>query len=320
MTIECLAGQGCEPSERSAVAASRLRVVVDSGPRSLVEVVQAARLFASRPAIRFAGDEWTYSKLWAAASAVAAALRDDYDVRVGDQVGIAMRNRPEWLLAFWGTMLAGGVVVALDVSAGPEDLESLVRESSLRVIVVDRPAACALGTAGGVPLVGAGGMPDLPSFAHLLRTPVDLARFPEEWVAPDSPATLLFTCGAKGRPNGVVRTHGEHVTTLVQSHTRRTDGGPAAGGRPVVHPLFRLAGLDMIYSAAFEGSCLILRGGDGERTSAPSARYRSRGTGHGVARSVVPLRSGIADAPTTRRRHAATFPPYETREPEGRTL
>merc|ERR1712151_1455450 len=46
--------------------------------------------------------------------ALAAQLQKEFDIKKGDKVGIAMRNFPEFLLAFLGITYMGGVAVPLN--------------------------------------------------------------------------------------------------------------------------------------------------------------------------------------------------------------
>ena len=70
----------------------------------------------------------------------ARRLIDDHGIQVGDRVAIAMRNFPEWSIAFWGAAAAGAVVVPLNAWwTGPELAYGLA-DSGSRVLVADRRA------------------------------------------------------------------------------------------------------------------------------------------------------------------------------------
>ncbi|MCU1619047.1 MAG: putative fatty-acid--CoA ligase, partial [Modestobacter sp.] len=63
--------------------------------------------------IELDGPSVTYAELWERAGRVAGGLRDA-GVRPGDRVAVRLGNGLDWLLAFWGTHLAGGIVVPLN--------------------------------------------------------------------------------------------------------------------------------------------------------------------------------------------------------------
>ena len=52
-------------------------------------------------------DRLTFSEHFRAAAAFAHVLVGEFGIRPGDRVAIAMRNFPEWSLAFWGATAAG---------------------------------------------------------------------------------------------------------------------------------------------------------------------------------------------------------------------
>ena len=86
--------------------------------RSRPRPVGAAR----RPDVHgLRGRTITFAEHYRRASTFAHRLIDDYGVRKGDRVAIAMRNFPEWLVAFWAAAVAGAVVVPLNAWwTGPE--------------------------------------------------------------------------------------------------------------------------------------------------------------------------------------------------------
>lgn len=240
------------------------QVVFDRGPRTLVEVLLQARAHGEKAALRFAGEELSYAQTWAAASAVAATLHDDYGIRPGDHVAIAMRNYPEWVLAFWGIQLAGAVAVGFNAWFGAEELAHLVSDSEPSVIFADDRRLEALGDTGSIPVIvvrSGQSRRGVTTFESLVMREVDIERFAAHEVDPDSPATLLYTSGTTSAPKGVVSTHRNHTTNLLQLALRASASAkPEAAPTPglVVYPLFHVAGLTLAYNAAFQGSCAIL--------------------------------------------------------------
>ena len=70
--------------------------------------------------IVYEGDTWSFNRLFAAADSLAWALREQFGVKPGDRVAIAMRNRPEWAVAFIASALAGAVPAPIN-SFGLQD-------------------------------------------------------------------------------------------------------------------------------------------------------------------------------------------------------
>ena len=80
---------------------------------------------------------WTYADLWERAIEVACALRAS-GVGKDTRVGVLMTNRPEWISAFFGISLAGGVAVTLSTFSTPPELEYLLQTSGVSVLLFER--------------------------------------------------------------------------------------------------------------------------------------------------------------------------------------
>ena len=71
---------------------------------------EAAEKYGSRKAVIFQNLTYTYKQLKDKAEAFAASLRER-GLQTGDRVAIMMPNIPQTIVAFWGAMKAGAVVV-----------------------------------------------------------------------------------------------------------------------------------------------------------------------------------------------------------------
>ena len=77
----------------------------------------------------------TYQQVAGAARGFAARLRD-LGLRKGDKVVFWSENRPEWIVAFWGCLLDGIVVVPIDYRASPDFLARVSRIVSARLVLI----------------------------------------------------------------------------------------------------------------------------------------------------------------------------------------
>ena len=68
----------------------------------------------------------TYAEVARAARGFARRLRDA-GINRGDKVVFFSENRPEWIVAFWGCLLGGVVVVPIDYRASPDFLARVAR-------------------------------------------------------------------------------------------------------------------------------------------------------------------------------------------------
>src|SRR5438270_13301321 len=85
-----------------------------SAPPSLRAVLAMSRGHGGQTFLVYEDERMTFEEHFRAAAHIATRLVDDYGVKKGDRVAIAMRNFPEWPLAFWAAAVAGAVVVPLN--------------------------------------------------------------------------------------------------------------------------------------------------------------------------------------------------------------
>jgi long-chain acyl-CoA synthetase len=228
------------------------------------------------------------------ASAMAARLVE-LGVERGDRVAIAMRNLPEWVVAFWATIVAGGVAVPLNAWWTGDELAYGVSDSGAKVVFCDLERYERL----------AGRFDELEFLDHVVvvdedhagRTPqvtadtsvrtyvfdvlmgeLDGATPPERDVDPDDDATIFYTSGTTGRPKGAVGTHRNACTNLMnlffiaqRSQLRFADTTLAPSGAQnsflLSVPLFHATGClaSMIVNAASGGKLVMMHHFDPER-------------------------------------------------------
>jgi long-chain acyl-CoA synthetase len=177
---------------------------------TLPDLVNAARVHGERPFIVYQGETWTFARVFAEADALAAALREDLGVQPGDRVVIAMRNRPEWAVAFLGVVLAGAVPAPVNSFGLHDELHEMCAAVGPRVLILDAERFGRLGAdwqrhgAGALVCDGAPGT-GARAWTQLVRP--GRAAPPPARPAPDDGALLMFTSGASTRPKAVLTTH-----------------------------------------------------------------------------------------------------------------
>ena len=84
---------------------------------------------------------YSYAEVARAARGFASRLHE-HGLRKGDKIVVWSENRPEWIVAFWGCLLGGVVVVPIDYRASPDFLVRVSRIVAARVILAgqDVPA------------------------------------------------------------------------------------------------------------------------------------------------------------------------------------
>ena len=255
---------------------------------SLPAVLESSRARGDLPFLVYEDERLSFDEHYRAAATLARVLIERYGVAKGDRVAIAMRNFPEWSIAFWAATAAGAVVVPLNAWwTGPE-LEYGLEDSGSRVVFVDgerlgrlEPHLPALGLAGTVVARAPGSAPGVERFEDVLGdVPAD-ARLPEVELDTDDDATIFYTSGTTGRSKGALGTHRNicsNLLSLVFSSARAamragTQGadGPAPDRSQNAYllsvPFFHATGCHSVLVAnlAYGGKIVVMHRWDPER-------------------------------------------------------
>jgi long-chain acyl-CoA synthetase len=76
-------------------------------------------------------EEWTFDEVMREVDALGYALVHHYGVKVGDRVGIAMRNLPEWVISFAAILSVGAISVSLNAWWTEDELDYAINDSDL---------------------------------------------------------------------------------------------------------------------------------------------------------------------------------------------
>src|ERR1700749_4103555 len=163
--------------------------------------------------VEVGGDRLTYRQLWDRAARVAGGLRAAGLAR-GDRVAVRHPAGVDWVLAFWGTVMAGGIAVAVNTRSTQPEVDFVVSDAGARVDL-----------AAGTPLP-------------------DGRPYVTERLEPADTAALFYTSGTTGHPKGVPTTHEAFVTNT--ENGLRCIGGLGAAGEDlrtlISGPLFHVTG------------------------------------------------------------------------------
>ena len=210
-----------------------------------------------RTFIVYEDEEWTFNDVKDEIDALASVLVQHYGVAVGDRVGIAMRNLPEWTIAFGAIVSIGAVSVSLNAWWTEDELDYAINDAGLSVLIADSERVSrAAGPCqrAGVPILGAR-LDESTSFGPGVERWADLVvrgvSMPEVTLVPDLDATILYTSGTTGMPKGAVSTHravSQSIMAFAANSAiidKRRDPGTGSGQPPcfiLVVPLFHVTG------------------------------------------------------------------------------
>ncbi|HEX5707467.1 MAG TPA: AMP-binding protein, partial [Pyrinomonadaceae bacterium] len=217
--------------------------LMEDEPRTLVEVIERACLRHRLPdAFNYKRDgAWrsiSSEEFLARSRRVARALRG-LGVRPGDRVAILSESCPEWVLADVGCMMAGAVDVPIYPTLAPGQVCYIINDSGARVLFVqnaevlerirDSISDCSTLEHFVVMLGDAGSGDD--------DKVLTLAQLEERGGATDGEAggdgdalshaaraeelaTIIYTSGTTGEPKGVMLTHSNVVSNLIDTSDR----------------------------------------------------------------------------------------------------
>jgi long-chain acyl-CoA synthetase len=148
----------------------------------------------------------SYQEAADAARAFAARLRAA-GITKGQSVAIWSENRPEWIVAFWGCLLEGIVLVPIDYRTSAAFLQKVAGIVSARAILVGDVVDRTHLAGGGAPVW------TLAELRHWTPGEGTPAKPPE--ITADDTAEIIFTSGATAEPKGVVITHRNILANIV---------------------------------------------------------------------------------------------------------
>ena len=266
--IAATTGPGQPHELVDAVINGRALRVFKNAPASLRAMFEATA--SDLPFLVYADERLSFAQAWAAAARMARVLVQDCGVQPGDRVAIAMRNYPEWPLAFTAITSIGAVAVAMNAHWQADELAYGLADCGAKAIFADQQRLDRL--AERAPLPGlqvlavraerlAAGARALPALTDAVG---DVAMPPAD-IAPDDLAMMLYTSGSTGHPKGVPSTHRNILSALLSWEADRLIGERMAGldpaapatapaaqpGTLLAVPLFHVTGLHASYLSSY---------------------------------------------------------------------
>lgn len=246
-------GSPFEIEERD-VRGVRLRVWKNA-PATMREVFLVGRSHGAATFLVYEDERASFEGFARATLVLAERLVADGVVK-GDRVAVAMRNIPEWPVAYFAALLVGAIATPLNAWGTGHELEFGLADSGAKVALVDAErwdriaphlAACpalekvyvARGAAAH-PVDRSGVHTQVGSLAEVIGpvsrwTELPERPLPDVALSPEDDATIFYTSGTTGRQKGALGTHRASISTVLAG-SFSAQRGFLRKGEPVPKP------------------------------------------------------------------------------------
>lgn len=233
MSLEECEAALCQPGSKFEIDVVEIRGVPTrvwkAAPPNLAALVEMARGHGERLFTIYEDERVSY-EAWYRAVATLAAHFEELGVKKGDRVALAMRNLPEWPVAFYAAVSLGAICVPLNAWWTGQELAYGLEHSGAKVLVCDAerldrimPHRAELGELEHI-LVSrlAVTTPDVTRLEDVIGPSPTWAALPERGlpdaaIEADDPATILYTSGTTGNPKGALGTHRNFLSNIFSS-------------------------------------------------------------------------------------------------------
>jgi len=223
----------CAPGQRFEMETIDIRGVPTrvwkNAPASLRHLADHARTHADRVMTIYEDERISYAAWYRAVARLAGEMRGR-GIRKGDRVALAMRNLPEWPVAFFAATAIGAICVPLNAWWTGDELAFGLVNSGARMLICDAErwariaphrAQCPQLSAIFVARAD-GGDPAAERLEDIIGIPQDWSGLPDAMIpdadlAPDDPATIFYTSGTTGQPKGALGSHRNLTSNILAS-------------------------------------------------------------------------------------------------------
>ena len=213
-----------------------------------------------REAIIFEGNRWSFSDLADRSNRLANALAG-MGVGQGDKVGMLQVNCNECIEVYFATAKLGATYVPLNFRARAEELEFMINFSEASALFLgQRYVKMVNSMREQIPGMKNFVSVEGPAEGMLDYEAVIAEADPEEVftdIDDNDTSILMFTAGTTGQPKGVMLTH-DNLATYVLNNVSPAD--PDIEEKNILTvPLYHIAGMQAVLAAVYGGRTLVVQ-------------------------------------------------------------
>ena len=184
-------------------------------------LINSAKQYPDKEAIIQSDSRTTYGEIYEAAQAVGNWLIDE-EIQTGDRIAILTEDPVEYVFSYFGILLAGGTVVALNTQTSARTLEYIFNHCRITALVTQAKFSKYFQNSNNVfpalKTIAISGLKDSPindvsfrsrDLTSLLKkfTRSNAYRKHTDSLSPSAIAQIIYTSGTTGKPKGVMLRH-----------------------------------------------------------------------------------------------------------------
>ncbi|MBW2941540.1 class I adenylate-forming enzyme family protein [Zhongshania aquimaris] len=184
-----------------------------NAPSNMRELVDVGRNHGDQEFLVYQQERTSFKQFFEKVDALGHHLLNNESLLKGDRIAIAMRNYPEWMIAYTAIISIGAIVVPLNSWGSSDELCYGLEDSGAKYVICDLPrlqlVKPLLASMDCKAIVAREKSRDEQGVQYLEDILAKNSGHPLPMVAinPDDIAQIMYTSGTTGRPKGAVSSH-----------------------------------------------------------------------------------------------------------------
>ena len=247
-----------------------------TAPATVRDFWLSTQQFAERGYIVFGDERMTYGEAHTVTRNVAAWMQAR-GIVAGDRVAVAMRNYPEWMLAYWACALAGVACIGMNAWWTPDEMAFAIADAKPKALIADKERLERFAQPSDGPHIAVVAVRTDPPAGGVTWSEVSAfdGAFETPSIDPDDDMCIFYTSGTTGRPKGAQLTHRGCVSNVMNmafaaetfkhaNHRGKTKTSEPAPASPIptgliTTPLFHVTANNCLaYAATLAGGRIVL--------------------------------------------------------------
>ncbi|MDR3227525.1 MAG: AMP-binding protein [Prevotellaceae bacterium] len=187
-------------------------------PKTLQQLIcQSVEIYKDRPSLSFVeGEPITYEQFGESVSQTQKLL-SEIGISVNDKVAILAQNMPNWGIAYFAITAMGAIVVPLLPDFSAIEIDNVLQHSETKAIFVSERLKDKVSHVNSAALKTKIKLDDFEIYENLSQIK-HFDEYPNYTENPDDLAAIIYTSGTTGKPKGVMLTHKNLCSQLVQTY------------------------------------------------------------------------------------------------------